>query len=101
MRRIHNLVAATLLVFSQSAQAQHEHHAPEDSSETHEVPMSHGFSKNLPMNRNGSGTGWLPDAAPMYGYMYHSKKWMYMFHGNIFLRYNNQDVAKEGSRGGA
>ena len=36
--------------------------------------MSHSFSLNLPMSRNGSGTGWSPDAAPMYGQMYHSKK---------------------------
>ncbi len=51
------------------------------------------------MNRNGSGTAWLPDEAPMYGYMLHSKKWMYMIHGNLFLRYNNQDIARSGSRG--
>jgi hypothetical protein len=51
------------------------------------------------MNRNGSGTGWLPDQSPMYGYMLHSKKWMYMFHGNIFVRYNNQDVGNKGTRG--
>jgi hypothetical protein len=51
------------------------------------VPMTHSYSLNLPMNRNGSGTGWLPDASPMYGYMVHTKKWMYMFHGNIVLRY--------------
>ncbi|MET0300170.1 MAG: hypothetical protein ABW036_10425, partial [Flavitalea sp.] len=62
--------------------------------------MSHAFSRNLPMNRNGSGTAWLPDEAPMYGYMYHKKKWMYMVHGNLFLRYNNQDIARKGSRGG-
>ncbi len=62
-------------------------------------PMSHAFSLNLPMNRNGSGTGWLPDASPMYGYMVHSKKWMYMFHGNIFVRYNKQDVGDKGTRG--
>lgn len=62
-------------------------------------PMSHAFSLNLPMNRNGSGTGWLPDASPMYGYMLHSKKWMYMFHGNIFIRYNNQDIGNKGTRG--
>jgi hypothetical protein len=99
--------------------AQHEHHsmpmAPTpDSSATHtahdtmstdmhampaEVPMSHAFSLNLPMSRNGSGTGWLPDAAPMYGYMLHSKKWMYMFHGNLFLRYNKQDLTNKGQRG--
>src|ERR1043165_8914139 len=74
--------------------SQHEHH--EMSS-----PMSHAFSLNLPMNRNGSGTGWLPDASPMYGYMLHSKKWMYMLHGNIFIRYNNQDIGNKGIRGGS
>lgn len=62
-------------------------------------PMSHSYSLNLPMNRNGSGTGWLPDASPMYGYMVHSKKWMYMFHGNIVLRYNKQDIGEKGTRG--
>ena len=40
--------------------------------------MSHSFSLHLPMNRNGSGTGWLPDHSPMYGRMLHSRKWMYM-----------------------
>jgi hypothetical protein len=61
--------------------------------------MSHAFSLNLPMTRNGSGTGWLPDAAPMYGKMYHTKNWMYMLHGNLFVRYNNQDFTNKGSRG--
>jgi hypothetical protein len=51
------------------------------------------------MNRNGSGTGWLPDTSPMYGYMLHSRKWMYMFHGNIFVRYNHQDIQNKGTRG--
>lgn len=64
------------------------------------VPMSHAFSLNLPMTRNGSGTGWLPDASPMYGYMLHAKKWMYMFHGSAFLRYNHQDFTNKGTRGG-
>jgi len=45
--------------------------------------MSHSFSLNLPMSRNGSGTAWMPDAAPMYGNMYHSKSWMYMLHYNL------------------
>lgn len=63
--------------------------------------MSHAYSLNLPMNRNGSGTGWLPDASPMYGYMVHAGKWMFMLHGNLFLRYNNQDFSNKGSRGDA
>ena len=61
--------------------------------------MSHSFSLNLPMNRNGSGTGWLPDNSPVFGYMFHSGKWMYMLHGNAFLRYNKQDLLDKGNRG--
>jgi hypothetical protein len=101
-------IAITLNVY-----AQHEHHMQGDSTikdqDTSKMPhsmmdqsmagMSHAFSLNLPMNRNGSGTGWLPDESPMYGLMYHSRKWMYMLHGNLFLRYNNQDFTGKGTRG--
>ncbi|HEY9364674.1 MAG TPA: hypothetical protein VIQ00_15540 [Chitinophagaceae bacterium] len=103
-------------VFGFAAHAQHEHHMPpkdttkskmsvKDSIMDHqmdhkmEMDMNHSFSLNLPMSRNGSGTGWLPDASPMYGYMFHSQKWMYMLHGNLFLRYTNQDFSNKGSRG--
>lgn len=65
-----------------------------------ESPMSHAFSRNLPMNRNGSGTSWLPDSTPMYGYMLHTPKWMFMAHGNLFIRYNKQDLFDKGLRGG-
>jgi len=63
-------------------------------------PMTHAYSLHLPMSRDGSGTGWLPDASPMYGYMVHSAKWMYMIHGNIAPRYDKQDVFNKGKRGG-
>lgn len=75
------------------AQGAHDEHA------THN--MSHAFSRHLPMTRNGSGTSWQPDNSPMYGYMFHSKNWMYMLHGNVFLRYNKQDLFDRGSRGDA
>jgi hypothetical protein len=66
-----------------------------------EMPeMSHAYSLNLPMTRNGSGTAWLPDASVMYGHGKHSKNWMYMFHSNLFLRYNHQDISNKGSHGG-
>jgi hypothetical protein len=65
-----------------------------------DMGMTHAFSLNLPMSRNGSGTGWVPDASPMYGYMVHANGWMFMFHGDIFPRYNRQDIFKKGSRGG-
>lgn len=101
----------------QAEQPQHKEHAAtenpqeEDSTihvmqedhkatEHHMGAMSHAFSLNLPMNRNGSGTGWLPDASPMYGQMYHTPKWMFMLHGNLFVRYNHQDFSNKGSRGG-
>jgi hypothetical protein len=86
---------------------QHESHEIQDEPEKEQeimvdstkVPMTHAFSLQLPMSRNGSGTGWLPDASPMYGYMVHDKKWMYMFHGNVFIRYTNQDITDRGTRG--
>lgn len=77
----------------------HDPHAHASQHEQHFMP--HAFSRNLRMNRNGSGTAWLPDNTPMYGYMVHNQKWMYMFHGNLFLRYNNQDLTNEGTRGNA
>ena len=63
-----------------------------------DIAMSHAFSLNLPMKRNGDGM--VPDASPMYGYMVHANGWMFMFHGDIFPRYNKQDVFNKGSHGG-
>jgi len=119
MKRKIILISAAI-VTSLAASAQHEQHMMHDSVMHRTKPadtvpaqhtmnmhhdmhmehnMSHSFSLNLPMNRNGSGTGWLPDASPMYGYMFHSGKWMYMLHGNLFLRYNKQDLTDKGKRG--
>lgn len=66
-----------------------------------EMGMSHSYSLSFPMNRNGSGTGWLPDESPMTGYMKHSGGWMLMLHGSIFLRYTASDITNEGSYGSA
>ncbi|MBS1606882.1 MAG: hypothetical protein JST42_29775 [Bacteroidetes bacterium] len=66
----------------------------------HAQEMPSAFSLNLPMSRNGSGTSWKPDASPMYGYMLHTSGWMFMFHGDVFPRYNHQDLRGKGSRGG-
>ncbi|WP_442796180.1 hypothetical protein, partial [Pelobium manganitolerans] len=104
-----------LLCFTLSeAMAQHYHHTETQVKEQHlhadstaeahtnqHMAMSHSFSLNLPMSRNGSGTAWLPDASPMNGVMFHTPKWMYMLHGNLFVRYNNQDFNNKGTRGGS
>jgi hypothetical protein len=62
--------------------------------------MSSGLSRSLSMSRDGSGTAWLPDASPMYAIMVHRQKWMFMFHGDVFIRYDRQDIGNAGSRGG-
>lgn len=108
MKKIIFIVLTFLLIHV--AFGQHEHHHGQDTVKKQEhdhmnheksemPPMSHAFSLNLPMTRNGSGTGWLPDSTPMYGYMIHGKKWMYMLHGNVFLRYTKSDIMGVGSRG--
>src|SRR5690606_23308287 len=65
----------------------------------HNMSMSHIYSLNLPMSRNGSGTAWMADDTPMYGYMAHEGELMFPFHGKILGRYNSQDVTKEETRG--
>ena len=62
--------------------------------------MNNMLSLNLPMSRNGSGTSWLPDASSIYGYMVHTNKWEFMFGGEVFIRYNKQDITNAGNRGG-
>ena len=61
--------------------------------------MTHSFSRNLPMNRNGSGTSWHPDNTPMYAYMGGSGKWSLMAHYSVFLRYNSQNSNNRDKRG--
>ncbi|NCD69470.1 hypothetical protein [Mucilaginibacter agri] len=75
-------------------------HSKMQSMQMDDMPMmTSQFSRSLPMNRDGSGTSWQPDESPINAYMIHGKKWMTMIHGNIFFRYNNQDLFNGGSRG--
>lgn len=78
------ILLATLLFAASPLLAQmHDHAHHEGSSAT----MTSSTSLSLPMTRNGSGTGWQPDASPMYAAMYHpADEWMIMLHGALFLR---------------
>jgi hypothetical protein len=117
IRHLHprHLLLLLLVFIALKSIAQHDHHVqmPADTATHHhaiadsiglpaepEMPMSHAYSLNLPMNRNGSGTSWLPDSTLMYGHGVHLKKWMLMLHENIFIRYNHQDITNKGERGG-
>jgi hypothetical protein len=111
------ILFSAINLYAQHDSSMHMHHDMHQMNDTmpHQTPntqmhhkhdmmmpmgnMSHSFSLNLAMSRNGSGTGWSPDAAPMYGQMYHSQNWMYMLHYNLFIRYNKQDLTDKGSRG--
>lgn len=63
--------------------------------------MTNSLSRNLPMNRNGSGTSWHPDNTPMYAYMKTpaNSRWSYMMHYALYLRYTSQNVNNTGGRG--
>ncbi len=57
----------------------------------HEHQMSMQSSINVadPMNRESSGTAWVPDSTPMYGHMIMLGDDMLMLHGGIFPCYTN------------
>src|SRR6267378_3325014 len=71
------------------AMPQHEH--AEHAGHEHEMKMSMQSSVNVadPMNRESSGTAWVPDSTPMYGYMRMFGDDMLMLHGGVFPRYTN------------
>ena len=44
----------------------------------------------IPVTRNGSGTSWLPDAAPMHAAHFTAGSWSLMVHGSVFAMYDRQ-----------
>ena len=108
MKKLSVLAITGLIALHLSAQ-DHSHHSTDTSRKKHEAAahdgdgmlMSHAYSLNLPMSRNGSGTSWQPDQSPLYMYVRGNAKSNWMIHGNIVFRYNKQDVFNKGSRGGS
>jgi hypothetical protein len=81
------LVAHVGLAFSMLAAATvavAQTHADHGQQQGHD--MSHGDSE-IPANREGSGTSWLPDETPMYAVHAQAGGWMLMGHGSLFLQY--------------
>ena len=48
------------------------------------------------MSQEGSGTSWIPSSSPIYAKHWMNDDWMFMLHGNLFVRYTQQG----GPRGG-
>lgn len=44
----------------------------------------------ISMERDGSGTSWLPDATPMYARHFMEGAWEFMLHGSAFVQYDKQ-----------
>ena len=73
---------------------------PHHDHRGHEMQMEMYSSINIadPMNREGSGTSWLPDSSPMYGKMFMVDDNMLMLHGAIFPRYTNVSTPRGDDR---
>src|SRR5258705_6805884 len=80
----------------------HSSHISHPSDTTHhgEMQMSMHSTIDLadPMNREGSGTSWIPDSSPMYGRMFMFGEDMLMLHGAIFPRYTNVSTRRGDDR---
>lgn len=63
------------------------------------MDMSGAFHEGIPMQRDGSGTSWLPDSSPLHAVHFQYGQWSLMAHGNLFLRYTDQDAGRSGTRG--
>src|SRR5262245_56704922 len=91
VRRVAHLWLALSIVTAATV-AHAQTHAEHMQHEGHD--MSHGDSE-IPANREGSGTSWLPDETPMYALHGQANGWMLMGHGSLFLQY----LHDEGDRG--
>ncbi|MDQ7787262.1 MAG: hypothetical protein RDU01_06600 [Thermodesulfovibrionales bacterium] len=64
-----------------------------------QMDMESALFQGQPMQREGSGTSWLPDSTSMHGHHFKSGSWDFMLHWNVYLRYTNQDAGSDGTRG--
>lgn len=74
---MYKILLCSLVLTVSITQAEHFQHL--DMAEMH-VPM-HGMYGRYPMNREASGTSWVPDSSPSEGFHLMHKQWMLMFSG--------------------
>jgi hypothetical protein len=99
MRLVGCIVAAVLLV-PLAGGAQHEEHAHPRGSAAPETAAPNSGNMiaaplDVPASREGSGTSWLSDSAPMYMLAWRSGAWELDAMWNVFVQY----VGDGGSRG--
>ncbi len=86
------------MVISHHDHGGHEIHAPSPGGHDMHMEMHSSINIAEPMNREGSGTSWLPDSSPMYGRMFMFGDDMLMLHGAVFPRYTNVSTRRGDDR---
>jgi hypothetical protein len=92
------VLLAIAITSTMEAQHQPHHPAPRDTSAQADSMMQMSMSEEgmtpgvlgIPMTRMGSGTSWLPDAAPMHAMHFKAGAWALMVHGVAFGMYDKQ-----------
>ena len=87
-------------------QLQHDAQNPPAGGDPAQHDMQHmhmGEDQDMamPSTREGSGTSWLPDEAPMYALHSQAGEWTLMAHGNAFLQYLHEGGDRGGDQGGS
>lgn len=93
-------MSAVCIVYTYALSGNHEHpQIGTSSSTTHShAPMHHGMYGNYPMERDATGTSWMPDSTkmPCITTMYHN--WIIMNHGYIMAIFDHQGGPKGGKK---
>jgi len=81
---------------------QHEHQAtvPQDEHAGH-APAVHEGHDMAAMAREGSGTGWLPEASPIYAFHGSRAGWQLMGHFNVFAQFLHESGDRGADQGGS
>ena len=72
------------------------------SDQSVQMPSMEGMRPgplDIPMERTGSGTSWVPDATQMYARHIMAGSWDLMLHGQAFIQYDKQNFVRNAPRG--
>lgn len=81
-----------------AAMAEEHHHGAHQATSTHTGHQVHGYYGDYAMNRDASGTAWVPDSSPMDGVHGQYGDWSTMLHGSVNFIYNDQGGKRGDSR---
>ena len=92
-----------LVVVAFPAAAQSQQPASPPPAEPEPVHEHGATAPTLFPSRDASGTAWLPDSTPMFGFHQQRGLWEVMLHGNAFVQYLNEggEVHRRGQQAGS